>query len=237
MAVEALSFSPRGDKKGVEGRRLGSAQLHSSLVSRTLSGADVRLTERILRYAPRRIIAIGLEKQLRFRVPLVEVKGSAGRISSRFFFVADGEWDRNARPLSGSNAWRIMKSIHEADGEWRRCEEFSRMVDRVGKGYRGGRDYPMRDERDVLRYFETRAQIWRRCRERGIEDDWNSPIRFAVGRDGDYFKASDGAHRLACAFLLEQQEVPGVVWQIHPSFLQEFVQKLREKFVSRDEAR
>lgn len=189
----------------------------------------LHLTEAALRYAPRRLITSTLGERLRAQVRLTDIAGSAGRIANRLPFVVDGDWDQRAMPLSASNAWRVMQSIHESRGEWRQSEALPRMLERVCRGYRGGRDYPMQSEHDVIRYFETRAELWRRCREEGILADWSSPIRFAIGRDGRYLKLRDGTHRLACAYLLDLEQVPGIIWQIHPDALHRFARDLLER--------
>lgn len=184
------------------------------------------MVEQLLRYMPRRLVARLLSGRLRTQPRLSDIAGAAGRINERLMFVVDGRWDLRAAPLSGSSAWRVMKSIHDSEGDWRQSEEFAPMVERVRRGYRGRRDCPMRGELDVIRYFESRAQLWRRCRAQGLGEDWRRPIRFAVGRDGRYFKVRDGAHRLACAYLLNLEPVPGIIWQIHPGFVRQFVQNL-----------
>jgi hypothetical protein len=170
------------------------------------------------------VVSAALREQLQVVVAADEIGGNSGRIRSRFLFVAGGDWDCEVRPLSQTRAWRIMASIHALEGNWQRSPELKPMVERVRQGYRGGRDYPMSNRRDVEHYFASRAELWQRCREQGLRQHPRSPIRFALGRSGVYLKTRDGAHRLCCAMLLGQSRIPGQIWQIHPDYLEVFVQ-------------
>lgn len=172
------------------------------------------------------MVADALAEQLAVSVSAEQIAGTAGPIPTRFFFVASGDWDRVSQPLQHTRAWRIMASIHETEGDWRRSAELEPMLARVRQGYRGGRDYPMRGRRDVERYFASRAELWQRCRQAGIARHPHAPIRFALARTGAYLKASDGAHRLCCAILLAQCPVPGQIWQVHPGYLEPLVEAL-----------
>lgn len=201
----------------------------AALLHRRLDHGDLSAVCRALRFAPRRLASDALEDRLDVIVSTDQIAGSSGRVSTRFFFVAPGDWDREIRPLTQFRAWRVMVSIHAAEGDWRRSTELEPMLARVRQGYRGGRDYPMRNRRDVERYFATRAELWTRCREEGIWTDRHSPIRLRLGRKGVCFKASDGAHRLCCALLLGQRCVPGRIWQVHPLYLESFVRTLLER--------
>lgn len=191
-----------------------------------LENGEANAVVRQLRFAPRRVVNDALAERLDIVLSADQLGGKIRRVSTRFFFVAPGDWDCAIRPLSRTRAWRVMASIHEADGDWRRSAELAPLLARVRQGYCGGRDHPMRDRRDVERYFATRAELWERCRREGLSRDPSRPILFALGRDGAYFKASDGAHRLCCALLLGQHPIPGRIWQVHPGYLESFVKTL-----------